>query len=35
MNVWMAYPYVEEAMNETRALVYTKLARVRTSQNEY
>ncbi|MBN1264103.1 MAG: DUF2085 domain-containing protein [Anaerolineales bacterium] len=29
MNVWMAYPYLEEAMSETRALVLTKLARVR------
>ncbi len=29
MNVWMAYPYVEEAMNESRAVILTKLARVR------
>jgi uncharacterized membrane protein len=27
MNVWLAYPYVEETMMETRAQVATKLAR--------
>ncbi|HEY44637.1 MAG TPA: DUF2085 domain-containing protein [Anaerolineae bacterium] len=26
MNVWMAFPYVEESMNETRILVASKLA---------
>jgi hypothetical protein len=26
MNVWMAYPYVEETMAETRALVAAKIA---------
>jgi hypothetical protein len=26
MNVWMAYPYVEESMSETSALVAAKLA---------
>lgn len=26
MNVWLAYPYVEEAMRDTRTLVATKLA---------
>jgi uncharacterized membrane protein len=26
MNIWLAYPYVEEAMNETRTLVAAKLA---------
>ncbi len=30
MNVWMAYPYVEEAMNESRAVILTKLARVKS-----
>lgn len=29
MNVWMAYPYVEEAMTESRALILAKLGRVR------
>jgi uncharacterized membrane protein len=28
MNVWLAYPYVEESMLETRAQVAAKLARV-------
>lgn len=27
MNVWLAYPYVEESMIETRALIAAKLAR--------
>lgn len=27
MNVWLAYPYVEESMVETRALIAAKLAR--------
>lgn len=27
MNVWLAYPYVEESMLETRALIAAKLAR--------
>jgi uncharacterized membrane protein len=27
MNVWLAYPYVEESMLETRAVVAAKLAR--------
>jgi hypothetical protein len=26
MNVWLAYPYVEETMQETRTLVLSKLA---------
>jgi uncharacterized membrane protein len=26
MNVWMAFPYIEESMNETRILVASKLA---------
>ena len=26
MNIWLAYPYVEEAMQETRTLVAAKLA---------
>jgi uncharacterized membrane protein len=29
MNVWMAYPYIEESMSETRLLVASKLARAR------
>ena len=28
MNVWMAYPYVEETMHETRALIVSRLAGV-------
>lgn len=27
MNIWLAYPYVEESMQETRDLILTKLAR--------
>ena len=28
MNVWLAYPYLEETMAETRALIGAKLAAV-------
>lgn len=34
MNVWFAFPYLEESMEETRALLAAKLARVKGSKGK-